>query len=170
MAESNINGVFDAAKMIRPFVATGSQFVATGQTLIFAIFVSCAGVEGFVQGFNFYWEAEDYYSSPISIVEVGTSQWNSGASTNPNPLTGNPVAQSGSPYFVPPTRDRKTPFMLPFGGFYFDQNKSIGLQVKNVDPTGQTFYAEGMLVGICWNVEDREKVLPGLGRFIGRAF
>lgn len=149
---------FQAAKLIRPFTAITGAFLNAGATAIITTFISSPGREGVVQGFNFYGEPEDYQTNPWSLVEFGTQQYEALAMTVPNPTLGDPVPDSGSPYFVPPSRDRGTPFMFPFGGYWFDQNKSLGLQVKNNEAS--PFYFEGLLVGITWNISDRDTVYP----------
>ncbi len=135
------------AELTTPFVEAHSVVVAAGATKIFTIH-NPNGREGVLLNLNFFFDSEDYATSPVSLVLVGATQFAANSAT-----TGQAVV---TPFTAPVTLDGSPLNLTSIGGVWIPQGKAIGLQITNGETT--PFMAWGFLDGITWSADQRRLI------------
>lgn len=146
-------------RFVRPRIATsaGPVTIAAATSKIFASYYDGAS-EGVVVGFSFYTPDENYVAVPISIGQCGADQLREGATTS------SVDAWDTLNIALAP---RSIPFIFPDSrGYYFERGRAVCLLANNLTAVPVT--AEGFLLLLTWNEEDRKQALQTIEEWEGQ--
>ena len=137
----------------------GSAMVPAGGTVVFCKTNLGNAGEASVVGLDFYWDALDLKTSPISLVAFsGQSSGSTLSSTNvlQDPFT-DVLTHNGSPFWLP------SPY-----GIALPRGSGAGLQIKNNEVL--PYFVRGMIAVVAWSDDGRTQIEEAQAQAGGPSF